>query len=82
MIGMNLLLKLVGELQTNLYQPTKHQNVSPKPPDAKEKHDHITILKVGKLWVFKHCFDDEEHFKGLIDHHNGDECLFEFKTSG
>jgi len=40
--------------------------------DVKPKHEHISVFKMGKLWVFKHFFDNKELFEELLDCHNKD----------
>ncbi len=42
----------------------------------------ITVLKLGRLWVFKHFFGDKEVFKALADYYNKDQYRFEFKSVG
>ena len=42
----------------------------------------ITIFKAGKIWIFKHFFDDSEIFKELADYYNKGKYRFEFKTPG
>jgi hypothetical protein len=42
----------------------------------------ITLFKLGKLWVFKHFFDDKETFKVLAENYNEFKFRFEFKTFG
>ncbi len=36
---------------------------------------HITIFKLGRLWVFKHYFGDVEIFKALADYYNKDQRI-------
>jgi hypothetical protein len=50
--------------------------------DVKEKRSRISVLKIGKLWVFKHLFGDKELLKELVDYYNRDGYRFEFKTIG
>ena len=50
--------------------------------DVLEKRKRITLFKLGKLWVFKHFFDNKEPFKALLDHYNKDLYRFEFKSTG
>jgi len=40
--------------------------------DVLEKRKRITLFKLGKLWVFKHFFDNKELFRALLDHYNED----------
>ena len=42
----------------------------------------IILFKLGKLWVFKHFFDNKETFKALAENYNEDKFRFEFKTFG
>jgi predicted SPOUT superfamily RNA methylase MTH1 len=32
-----------------------------------QKRRRITLFKIGKIWVFKHFFDNKETFKILAD---------------
>ena len=49
--------------------------------DVDEKRKLINVFKVGKLWVFKHFFDDnKELFRQLADHYNRETYRFEFKS--
>jgi len=49
--------------------------------DVEEKRKLINVFKVGKLWVFKHFFDDnKELFRQLADHYNRETYRFEFKS--
>ena len=48
--------------------------------DVKERHKHIIVFKVGKLWLFKQFFEDKEIFKALLSHYNQESYRFEFKT--
>lgn len=50
--------------------------------DVIERRKRITVFKLGKLWVFKHFFDNKEIFKALLDHYNKDLYRFEFKSTG
>ena len=50
--------------------------------DVTERRKRITVFKLGKLWVFKHFFDNKEIFKALLDHYNKDLYRFEFKSTG
>ena len=45
-----------------------------------KRRQRINVFKVGKLWVFKHFFEDKETFKALLDHYNKDQYRFEFKS--
>jgi len=35
--------------------------------DVQRKRTRINVFKIGKIYVFKHFFDDKEIFKGLVD---------------
>jgi hypothetical protein len=50
--------------------------------DITKRRHRIKIFKVGKLWIFKHFFEDKEAFKVLLDHFNKDQYRFEFKSIG
>ncbi|MGD0951174.1 MAG: hypothetical protein ABR985_02080 [Methanotrichaceae archaeon] len=50
--------------------------------DVVPKRKHITVFKLGKLWLFKYFFEDKEVFKALLDHYNKDLYRFEFKSTG
>ena len=50
--------------------------------DVIPKRKHITMFKVGKLWVFKQFFDNRELFNALLDYYNKDQYRFEFKSTG
>jgi hypothetical protein len=50
--------------------------------DIAKKRKRIILFKVGKLWVFKHFFDDREVFKSLLEYYNQDKYRFEFKSIG
>jgi hypothetical protein len=51
--------------------------------DADEKRKRINVFKVGKLWVFKYFFaDNQDLFRQLTDHYNLDTYRFEFKSVG
>ncbi len=50
--------------------------------DVTKRHKRITLFKIGKLWVFKHFFDDKETFKALAESYNEDKFRFEFKSFG
>lgn len=57
---------------------------TPKPAtfDVIQKRKRIILFKLGRLWVFKHFFDDTESFKALAEFYNEDKYRFEFKTFG
>lgn len=50
--------------------------------DVIPKRKHITVFKLGKLWVFKHFFDDKTLFLALLGNYNKDQYRFEFKSVG
>jgi hypothetical protein len=47
--------------------------------DVAPKRKRIIFFKLGKLWVFKHFFDNHELFNALLDYYNKDLYRFEFK---
>jgi hypothetical protein len=50
--------------------------------DVIEKRKHVTLFKLGKLWVFKQFFDNHDLFNALLDYYNKDLYRFEFKYIG
>lgn len=50
--------------------------------DVTEKRRRITVFKLGKLWVFKHFFDNREVYNALLEYYNKDQYRFEFKSVG
>ena len=50
--------------------------------DVVERCKHITVFKLGKLWVFKQFFDSKVVFNALLDYYNKDQYRFEFKSIG
>jgi hypothetical protein len=50
--------------------------------DVIKRRKKVTLFKLGKIWVFKHFFEDKEMFKALADFYNEDKFRFEFKTFG
>jgi hypothetical protein len=50
--------------------------------DVIKRRRRISLFKLGKLWVFKHFFEDKEMFKALAEFYNEDKFRFEFKTFG
>ena len=50
--------------------------------DVVTRRKHITLFKLGKLWVFKQFFDNHELFNALLDYYNKDLYRFEFKSIG
>jgi len=56
-----------------IYVDRAHQSSMPANTfDVLEKRKRITLFKLGKLWVFKHFFDNKELFRALLDHYNED----------
>jgi hypothetical protein len=60
----------------------KPQSLKFAPFEATKRRKRIVIFKVGKLWIFKHFFDDKETFKALLDHYNKDQYRFEIESIG
>jgi len=50
--------------------------------DVIQRRSKICLFKLGKIWVFKHFFDDKAIFKALVENYNEDKLRFEFKTFG
>ena len=50
--------------------------------DVTKRRQRINVFKVGKLWIFKHFFEEKEAFKSLLDYYNQDQYRFEFKSIG
>lgn len=50
--------------------------------NVKRKRNRINVFKIGKIYVFKHFFDDKEIFKGLVDFYNSESFRFEMKNAG
>jgi hypothetical protein len=50
--------------------------------DVTPKRKRITVFKLGKLWVFKHFFDDKALFLALLGNYNKDQYRFEFMGVG
>jgi hypothetical protein len=50
--------------------------------DVIERRKHITLFKLGKLWVFKQYFDNRKVYNALLDYYNKDLFRFEFKSIG
>lgn len=50
--------------------------------DVVPKRKSICVFKLGKLWVFKHFFDNHELFAALLDYYNKDLYRFQFKSIG
>jgi hypothetical protein len=47
-----------------------------------QKRKRVTIFKLGKLWVFKHFFEDKALFLALLGSYNKDRYRFEFSSVG
>jgi hypothetical protein len=45
--------------------------------DVIPKRKRITVFKLGKLWIFKHFFDDKALFLALLGNYNKDQYRFE-----
>ncbi len=50
--------------------------------DVIPKRKSITMFKLGKLWAFKHFFEDKSLFLALLGNYNKDQYRFEFKSIG
>jgi hypothetical protein len=50
--------------------------------DVIPKRKRIIVFKLGKLWVFKHFFDDKALFLALLGNYNKDQYRFEFTSVG
>lgn len=50
--------------------------------DVAQKRKRITIFKLGKLWIFKHFFEDKALFLALLGNYNKDQYRFEFGSIG
>ena len=48
--------------------------------DVLPKHKRIIVFKLGKLWAFKHFFNDRKVYDELLDYYNKDLYRFEFKS--
>jgi hypothetical protein len=48
--------------------------------DVVVRRKRIAVFKVGKLWLFKHFFEDKGIFKALLGYYKQDNYRFEFKT--
>ena len=46
------------------------------------KREKINLFKIGRLWCFKHFFDDKEIFMELNEYYNQDKYRFELPTVG
>ena len=46
------------------------------------KREKINLFKLGRLWCFKHFFDDKEIFRELKEYYNRDKYRFELLTFG
>jgi len=56
--------------------------MQPSTFDVIPKRKCIIVFKLGKLWAFKHFFDNKEIFDALLDYYNKDLYRFEFKSTG
>jgi hypothetical protein len=50
--------------------------------DVVPERKRITMFKLGKLWVFKHFFEDKALFLALLGNYNKDQYRFEFGSTG
>ena len=57
-------------------------NMMPSTFDVIPKPKRIIVFKLGKLWVFKHFFDDKMLFRALLGNYNKDQYRFEFMSTG
>ena len=48
--------------------------------DAETEKERILIFKLGRLWYFRHFFDDQEIFRDLSRYYNRDRFRFELKS--
>ena len=46
------------------------------------KREKINLFKIGRVWCFKHFFDDKELFRELYEYYNQDQYRFELPTVG
>jgi hypothetical protein len=56
--------------------------MQPSTFDVVPRHRRICVFKIGKLWAFKHFFEDKEVFRDLLGYYNQDLYRFEMKTLG
>lgn len=56
--------------------------MQPSTFDVVPRRKRICVFKIGKLWAFKHFFEDKEHFLALLEYYNPDMYRFEMKTLG
>jgi hypothetical protein len=56
--------------------------LQPNTFDVVPKRRRITMFKLGRLWVFKHFFEDKALFLALLDNYNKDQYRFEFSSVG
>jgi hypothetical protein len=56
--------------------------LQPNTFDVVPKRKHITMFKLGKLWVFKYFFEDKTLFLALLGSYNKDQYRFEFNSVG
>lgn len=50
--------------------------------DVIQRRKGTNLFWLGKLWVFKHFFDNKETFKALAENYNEDKFRFELKIFG
>jgi hypothetical protein len=50
--------------------------------DVTKRRKKIIVFKLGKLWIFKHFFDDKALFLALLGNYNKDQYRFEFTSVG
>lgn len=50
--------------------------------DVIKRRKKIYVFKLGKIWVFKHLFDDKEIFKSLAEFYKEDKFRFDLKSIG
>lgn len=56
--------------------------MQPNTLDLVPKRKRITMFKLGKLWVFKHFFEDKTVFLALLGNYYKDQYRFEFNNIG
>ena len=55
--------------------------MQPSTFDVIPKRKCIIVFKLGKLWAFKHFFENNEIFNALLDYYNKDLYRFEFNST-
>ena len=58
------------------------KHMQPNTFDVIPKRKHITIFKLGKLWIFKQFFEDKAQCLALLGNYNKDQYRFEFTSIG